>query len=419
MSLVCSALNWSMWCRTFISYPFHHSTYWIVQFRTALAATLGCSASMLWVFGAGRVGLYRFACSLKFQPDEHVILPGYTCVVVPNAVHFAGAAIRYVDISPDTLNYTAEGLIGACNDKTRLLVLPANFGLEHGHEVLLRTLGDLKQKFPRLVVIADMAHALSDSASGSIAQAVDAAFYSFEFSKCLTTGMGGALRINNAQLAKTFEANESDKPLARPSALLVIKQMLTVKTHLLAASGWSRLGRWSQGGLRRLKLLYATPAEELSGKQPNAYPMKMSALGACLGLQQLKVYKETTRLRKQQSAEYQALLQNHSAIEIPTIYADDSLLRFPVLMSPVLFEKGWTRSSFIEHIKKRTGLSVGVWFNDVIHPAGSFRHGYQIGNCPIGEEVAERMINLPLGRHADVSPYVLVKLKRALDEVIA
>jgi dTDP-4-amino-4,6-dideoxygalactose transaminase len=39
---------------------------------------------------------------------------------------------------------------------------------------------------------------------------------------------------------------------------------------------------------------------------------------------------------------------------------------------------------------------VGDWFNDVVHPMGSFRYCYMNGNCPIGESISSRIINLPV-----------------------
>jgi len=65
---------------------------------------------------------------------------------------------------------------------------------------------------------------------------------------------------------------------------------------------------------------------------------------------------------------------------------------------PILFKENISLDT-INAIKKEgisTGLNFGVWFNDVVHPSGSFRYCYTKGDCPEGEYVASRIINLPI-----------------------
>jgi hypothetical protein len=45
---------------------------------------------------------------------------------------------------------------------------------------------------------------------------------------------------------------------------------------------------------------------------------------------------------------------------------------------------------------KKNGIYPGEWFNDVVHPKGSFRYGYQEGSCIVGESVSNRIINFPV-----------------------
>ncbi|WP_018150569.1 aminotransferase class I/II-fold pyridoxal phosphate-dependent enzyme [Leeia oryzae] len=422
MSLVCSALNWSMWCRAVVRFPLGTGSYWLQYFRTSLATTLGCSASAIWLFGAARMGLYRLTQSLGLSAQDQVILPAYTCVVVPNALHFAGANVRYVDIDPQTLDFDFDALLAACDEHTKMIVLPANFGMQGAADQMMSRLDRLRERYPQAILVADMAHALTSAKAGQadLGQQADAAFYSFEFSKCITTGMGGALRINRPDLQHRYEQfDQQAAPLPAPSALTQFRQMTTVKTHLLGASGWPRLGRWSQGILRRLRLLFATPAAELAGQMPTGYPSAMSPFGACLGVQQLTDYATTEALRRQQAGQYVAALSAVTAIEIPAIGAEDTLLRFPFMLSDQAVARGWTRPAFMAHIKARTGIQLGSWFNHVVHPTGSHGHGYQEGSCPVGERVASRMMNLPLGRHVRLDDARLKQLRAAMDEVSA
>jgi len=49
-------------------------------------------------FWKGRVALFAILESLGIGSGDEVIMPGFTCVVVPNAVLYRGAIPIYVDI---------------------------------------------------------------------------------------------------------------------------------------------------------------------------------------------------------------------------------------------------------------------------------------------------------------------------------
>ena len=59
-------------------------------------------------FMGGRVALSACIYALDLQPEDEVIIPGYTCVVVPNAFHFAGIKTIYSDIELDTYGLDVE-----------------------------------------------------------------------------------------------------------------------------------------------------------------------------------------------------------------------------------------------------------------------------------------------------------------------
>ncbi|MEE2987826.1 MAG: DegT/DnrJ/EryC1/StrS family aminotransferase, partial [Nitrospinota bacterium] len=52
-------------------------------------------------FMAGRIALGACIHALNLKQDDEVILPEYTCVLVPNAFHYAGIKTVYTDIELD------------------------------------------------------------------------------------------------------------------------------------------------------------------------------------------------------------------------------------------------------------------------------------------------------------------------------
>lgn len=408
MSLVCTALTWPMWWRAQLDRLRTPAAPALQRFQHALADELGCPADELLLYGAGRMGLYAWLEQLALQPGDEVILPAYTCVVVPNAAHFAGATVRYVDIDPHTLTYDLPRLLEAVNARTRVLVLPANYGLP------LLGLDTLRARFPQLLLVADLAHALGSMPEPVLAtRSLDAAFFSFEFSKCLTTGMGGALWVRDPELRKTLASQRLQLPVFSLRQRLQLG--MTVFSHLLAASGAVTLGRWTQGVLRRLGLLYAT-SEELSGLRPAHYPLQLHTGAAHLGWQQLRAYAGTKQLRREQAIAYQQALAGLAGVRCLPLPDGAALLRFPLLLEGALAAR---RKAIMQTLQEATGLPVGMWFNHVVHPVGSSGHGYVDGQCPQGEQVAAAMLNLPLGRHVRLSAARLARLRQCLQEALA
>ncbi|MDO9262572.1 MAG: DegT/DnrJ/EryC1/StrS family aminotransferase, partial [Desulfosalsimonadaceae bacterium] len=75
-------------------------------------------------FMGGRVALSACIHALAIKKGEEAILPGYTCVVVPNAFTYAGIKIIYCDIELDTYGLDASLIEDKITAKTRVILLP-------------------------------------------------------------------------------------------------------------------------------------------------------------------------------------------------------------------------------------------------------------------------------------------------------
>jgi len=54
-------------------------------YRTDLADFLGINTDQISLYWKGRVGLFAVLKAMGVGPGDEVILPAFTCVVVPNA----------------------------------------------------------------------------------------------------------------------------------------------------------------------------------------------------------------------------------------------------------------------------------------------------------------------------------------------
>lgn len=367
----------------------------VEDFRAAFARSLGLEPDAVRLFGSGRAALHAFTAALELPPGSEVLLPGYTCVVVPNVFMHLGLTVRYVDIGKRDFNPSTDAIASAIGPATRVVVVPHNFGF------VTEGLDALRARFPEVVFIEDAAHAWGGTdATGRVAGTLGhAAFFSFEYSKPLTTGIGGALVIADAAQRARVAPRLPD--LRAPSARTVFKQTLTLTWHRLTMS----LPRPALGALiallrapsRMLGLVAKTPDSEVAGDTQPDYRAGLHPFSAAIGLTQARRFAEIHALRRAQAADYDVLLADLPGWERPEPTPGAVLLRYPVLLPDTA-----TRDAAIAALEA-AGIVGDTWFDDVVHPRGSRRYGYTEGECPNGERAARTVLNLPLGRHARLS----------------
>jgi perosamine synthetase len=357
-------------------------------FANAVAGFFGIPAERIFLFGAARMGLYSLLKSLQLSSDDEVIVAGYTCVVVPNAVKYVGLKIRYVDISEETLNINTSLLLAAINDHTKVIVITHNFG------IVYEDISMLKEKFPDLVIIEDAAHTFGSTGnSGKKAGLLgDASFFSLEFSKAMTTGMGGVLLINRPDLLEKMKT--SFQSLGHYPFGTRFKIFATLKTHFLTSyPSTIFLNRYVLFVLRKLSLLYSSPAAELKGELPENYPVKLSSSFAYLGYLQVKDMVSMNEKKYYIATKYHDAIKNIEGIHSYNT-ANVVFGRYPLLLKNEITEVSY--HELRRTITKHSGIETGEWFNDVVHPRGSYRYMYTDHSCPVGESVAKRILNLPV-----------------------
>ena len=99
----------------------------IQQYESEFAAWNG--SRFAFAFMGGRVGLSACIHALDLKPGDEVIVPGYTCVVVPNAFQYAGVKPVYADIELETYGLDAERVEERISTKTRAILIHHLYGL--------------------------------------------------------------------------------------------------------------------------------------------------------------------------------------------------------------------------------------------------------------------------------------------------
>lgn len=135
------------------------------------------------------------------QPGDEVIMPSYTFVSTANAFVLRGAIPVFVDIRPDTLNIDETLIEAAITDKTKALVPVHYAGVGCNMDVIM----DIAQRHD-LLVIEDAAQGVMASYKGRALGSIGhLGCLSFHETKNIISGEGGALLVNDPQLAERAE----------------------------------------------------------------------------------------------------------------------------------------------------------------------------------------------------------------------
>lgn len=334
----------------------------------------------VFAFMSGRVALSSCIYALGLLPGDEVILPGYTCVVVPNAFHYAGVKTVYCDIELDTYGLDASQIESKITSRTRAILLHHLYGLVcRDYEMIL----DIAKNYG-LKVIEDCAHATGAEFKGiKVGNLGDVAFYSSEQSKVFNTIQGGLAITNDKNLAERIK--EYCERADYPDESWVDKQLHNV---ILNYYQFKHSQRWWLGDVVNIlygyKRLTSTTVEEEHGVCPDTYGRKMPAPIAALGGNQLKkidYYNERRRQTAQRWDRWCVEKGYNKPLVVPgsvPVY-----LRYPVLVEP-------EKKQNLSWVEKELGVRAGVWFVSNIHPAHCTVQG-----CPNADQAVKRCINLP------------------------
>ncbi|HEU5336991.1 MAG TPA: DegT/DnrJ/EryC1/StrS family aminotransferase [Terriglobales bacterium] len=367
---------------------------------SAATKEAGPAPRRTFTFWKGRVALYAILKALDVRPGDRVILPGYTCFAVPSAVVFAGAQPVYADIDRETYHPSAASMIAACRNggrPPRAILIQHTFGIPADTVPIVAWARE-----QGIAVIEDCAHVLGSRYRDSlgawreVGTLGDAAFYSSQWNKPVSTGIGGWASTSDPELAtamQRFHAANCVPPSLRETCLLAAQ----VAVRGIASSPWVY---WSilamyRGLYMRGVLVGSSSGEELQGVMPADYAKRMSGLQEFLLNRRMRDRSNVTR-RRQLKAVYDECLKSAgmAVLKVPE-YADAVPLRYPVRVSD-------KKRALAEARRRR--IELGDWYPhpiDLPNGVNGAAFGYQEGMCPEGERAAREVINLPM--HGGIS----------------
>ena len=144
-------------------------------------------------------GLHLALEALGIGKGDEVIVPTLTFTASAEVAAYLEADVVLVDIAPENLCASFEQIEALITDRTKAVVF-VHFG---GYPVDIRSLAILCRS-RGIALVEDAAHALPSYCDGVHigTNGSDAAVFSFYANKTMTTGEGGMIITNNAEIAK-------------------------------------------------------------------------------------------------------------------------------------------------------------------------------------------------------------------------
>ncbi len=296
---------------------------------------------------------------VKLPKSSCIAFCGYSCYVVDQAITTAGLKPIYLDIDPDTLNFTPQSLELAvqANPNIKAVIIQNTLG----YPCDIVAIQKICQK-SKLILIEDLAHSAGGKYANEkeIGTIGDITVLSFSQDKSIDSISGGALIVRNPKIKLN---------LPKLNQIPVIKQLQDRFYPLLTASIRAlypyKIGKYWHWFLKRMRALSVPiDPEDINYQQLPHWQAKL-ALDYFSQLNQINAHRQTIA----------HVYGNRLGIN----------LRFPIFVK--------NRDSLIGYLKNHGVYVSDIWYDTPISPAGM---------CPNAEKIADTILNLPT--HIHVSP---------------
>lgn len=278
---------------------------------------------------------------------DEVIVPSLTFAATIQAIIATGAAPVFCEINPETLNVDVADIRRRITSKTKAIVPVHYCGQACDMDELLALAGPKGIK-----VIEDAAHAFGSSYKGrKIGGFGDAACFSFDPIKNITCGEGGAVTLNDDEVAETIRR----------------KRILGIDKDT-----WHR---------------YRNERTWFYEVTDTGYRYHMSNINAAMGIEQFKKMDKFVSRKREITKRYDAEFRGLNGIKVLHNEYNETAQFCYILR----IEEG--RDKMMDFLKTR-GVGSGVhYIPNHIQPI--FKK-YVTGALPITDKVGEQILTLPL-----------------------
>ena len=331
------------------------------EFGERLAATAGAKYGL--AVSSGTAALHLSVSSLGLQNGDEVITTPMTFCATANAVLYEGGEVRFADIDSTTLNIDPSLIEKQITARTKAII-PVDF---RGHPANLPVIKEIADQFG-LKVVEDGAHSFGskytyndyEHTCGDCAHA-DLCTFSFHPVKHLTTGEGGAVLTNDADLFNRLR--------------LLTKHGIERRENMFNAE--KEIGSW------------------FYDMECLGYNYRLTDFQAALGLSQLKKLDAFRKRRREIVEFYNLHLKEIEELTLPE-ECDNVESNFHLYVLQVKSNLRFTRYDLYNHLYDK-GYRTMVHYIPV-HLLSFYqeRYGHKRGDYPNSEKFYDGALSIPL-----------------------
>ncbi len=324
------------------------------EFERAFADAVGASHAV--ALSSCTAAMHLALEALGLQPGDEVITTPYTFAATAEVIRYFDARPVFVDVRPDDLTIDPDGVAEAVTERTRA-ILPVHIA---GLPAEMDALAAVAERHD-LPIVEDAAHAFPTRYRGrTVGSLSTATCFSFYATKTLTTGEGGMLTTEDAELAAR----------CRSMAL-----------HGLSQDAWKR---YDQGG----SWFYEIVAP--------GFKYNLSDLASALGLVQLRRSESMAERRREIAARYHDAFADEPALQPPHDREDATHAWHLYMLRLNLDRLDVARDRFIDLLTERR-IGSSVHFIPLhVHPYYRETYGYRPEDFPVAHGEYLREISLPI-----------------------
>jgi dTDP-4-amino-4,6-dideoxygalactose transaminase len=355
-------------------------------YKKKIASYLSANENQIFLYWKGRVALYALLKAMGVKKDDEVVLPAFTCVVVPNAILYLGAKPVYVDIDLITYNARFENIKNAITPRTKVIICQNTFGLSSDIEEIT-----IFAKEHNIFTIEDCTHGFggfyNQKPNGTYC---DAAFYSTQWNKPFSTGTGGFALINNANLIEPIQTINQDLITPSFKQKISLKLLYFVRKKLINRHTYWMLIKLYRFLSRKNLVLGSSSGEELTSvEMPLGYFMKLSEIQMKKGIKEICLLSDFLILRKKNAEVYSNCLMQCNKNHVPfSFFENHSFLKYPLLVK---------NREEVLHLAEKHKIELGEWFCSPLHPVQKDFEQWQLDPAlfPHAVYAGKHIINLP------------------------
>lgn len=344
----------------------------VIEFETALSTYTGAAEAV--AVNSGTAALHSAMFALGVGAGDEVIVPAITFVASANCVLYQGGRPIFADLSRDTLNIDPAAVERLITQNTKAIVAVDFAGHPCDHDAL-REIADRH----RLPIVADAAHSLGAICRGrKVGTLQDLTALSFHPVKLITTGEGGAVLTDNAELAKKIRSFRHHG--------------IDLDLHAR-----NRTQSW----------VYDITAL--------GYNYRIPDINCALGTSQMRKLDGWIVRRRQLVEMYNEALGDNPLLQLPTERSDCNSAWHLYIVRLQLEALTATRAEIFSALRAEN-IGVNVHYIPIPWMSQYARLGYERGQWPVAESEYERMISIPM--YPDMTDENVAEVVAALHKVL-